>query len=230
MRILIALSIVACQTDHHDDQPKNPADDMAAFSRRVEAADARMHVRYASSREIVVQLGVSSLDGAHAAAARVDALIEPDLLPVWRPYVENVREAAHAITQVTDLERTARAAGDLGLRCAQCHEASHAPIAFGDAQRPPPLGIPRMADHQWAALQMWDGLVGPAPERWKTGAAALAQIPVNLIAARGDSDDVARVRMLAERAGTAATSEARAQVFGDVLAACAHCHQTLRDR
>lgn len=231
LQVLIAVAALGCQTDHHDDQPKDPAAEMAAFAERVRAADLRMHVRYAASRDIAVQIGVSNIAGAHAAAATVDAMIEPDLLPVWRPYVEGIRDAAREVEATTDLERAARATSVLGLRCAQCHEASHAPVGFADSPRP----APGMADHQWAALEMWNGLVGPAPERWNAGAEALKAMPVNLVAAappllRGDVDDVARVRMLAGRAETAATSEARAHVFGDLLAACAHCHQTLRDR
>ena len=237
MRLLLLTTLLAlgCQTDHHDDQPKNPAVEMAAFSERVQAADLRMHVRYAASRDIAIQIGVSKLDGAHAAAAIVDAMIEPDLLPVWRPYVEGIRDAAREVETTPDLERAARATSTLGMRCAQCHEASHAPVGFAETPRPAATGSAGMADHQWAALEMWNGLVGPAPSHWTAGAKALQTLPVNLIAAappllRGDVDDVARIRMLATRAETAATSEARAHVFGDMLAACAHCHQTLRDR
>jgi cytochrome c553 len=237
VRILLVACGVAfgCQTDHHDDQPKNPAAEMAAFSERVRAVDVRMHLRYAASRDIEAAVAVSDLSRAHASAAMIEGLIEPDLLPVWRPYVEAVLAAAHEIAMTPDLGHAARATAELGLQCARCHQASHAPLVFSETPRPAAPGVSAMVDHEWAAMQMWEGLFGPSPERWASGASALASLPINLVAAApplvtGDIDDGARVRMLATRAKSAATSEERAQAFGDMLAACAHCHQTLRDR
>jgi cytochrome c5 len=45
-----------------------------------------------------------------------------------------------------------------------------------------------------------------------------------------DVDDVARVRLYARRALAAQSQGARAEVFGQLLETCAHCHATLRDR
>jgi hypothetical protein len=93
-----------------------------------------------------------------------------------------------------------------------------------------------MQSHQWAAMQLWEGLIGPSDERWQEGAKALTTVPLNLVAravtrtSPDDVDDVARVRMFATRALSAQDLGARADVFGKLLAACAHCHAILRDR
>jgi len=47
---------------------------------------------------------------------------------------------------------------------------------------------------------------------------------------QGVSDDVARVRLLARRALAATTIDARANLYGELLATCAGCHMTIRDR
>jgi cytochrome c553 len=93
-----------------------------------------------------------------------------------------------------------------------------------------------MVGHQWAAVQMWEGLIGPSDDRWVVGAQALTTVPLNMIAANltrtsdFDIDDVARIRLFATRAVAAKPQDARAEIFGNLLAACTHCHAVLRDR
>ena len=93
-----------------------------------------------------------------------------------------------------------------------------------------------MLGHQWAAAQMWQGLIGPSDERWRAGAHALTQAPLHIVAAAVtpnselDIDDIARVRLYARRAEAAGSQDARGDIFGALLATCAHCHAVLRDR
>jgi cytochrome c553 len=234
---LLALLGIGCHADPSDDQTTRMAAKMATFSDQVAAADRRMHQRYAAAKQIEYTVAVSDLEGAHASARMIDGLIEPDLLPAWQPYAEAVRDAARQVEYATGLGGAARATSILGMRCASCHEAIHAAMTFDDTPRPDGSGAtPRMVDHEWAAMQMWQGLIGPSQARWMTGASALTQMPVNLIASavtpafQGDIDDVARVRLLATRAANATTIEQHQQIFSDLLASCAHCHETLRDR
>jgi cytochrome c553 len=83
---------------------------------------------------------------------------------------------------------------------------------------------------------MWKGLIGPSDDRWLEGAQALTTVPLNLVAMSVtptsdlDVDDGARVRLYARRALAPQPQDARAEVFGQLLATCAHCHATLRDR
>ncbi|MEO6774897.1 MAG: hypothetical protein ABI467_18155 [Kofleriaceae bacterium] len=226
---------VGCHT--YDDRTAPPAATRPSLSDQVIAADQRMHQRYAAARQIEYAVAVSNLEGVHTSARVIDALIDPDLLPAWRPYAEAVRDAARQIANTTSLDAAARATSVLGMRCAACHQAAYAQIVFADVPRPDPSSAtPRMVDHQWAAMLMWDGLIGPSPARWTKGATALTTMPINLVASavtpafQGDLDDVAHVRLFATRAAAATSTEQRQQIFGDLLGACAHCHETLRDR
>lgn len=93
-----------------------------------------------------------------------------------------------------------------------------------------------MAGHQWAAARMWEGLLGPSDDRWLEGARALTTVPLDTVAqsvtptSDVDVDDVARVRLYATRALAPAAQAAHAELFGKLLATCAHCHALLRDR
>ncbi len=94
----------------------------------------------------------------------------------------------------------------------------------------------QMPGHQWAAAQMWRGLIGPSDERWIAGARALATVRLTSVAqsvtpaSELDVDDLARIRLYANRALTAKPQEARAELFGTLLTTCTHCHAVLRDR
>jgi hypothetical protein len=133
--------------------------------------------------------------------------------------------------------------GTLGQRCAACHQAAPATIAFPKVLEPrgdpdPRQRVPgQMAHHEWAAARMWEGLIGPSDALWTQGAAALARTPMTLTAEAGEpghdlgiADDAARLHLYGTRAGQVATLQERSQLFGDLLATCAHCHSVIRDR
>jgi len=227
--------LVACD---HPDAPSTPIqakhEDLAT---QIQAADQRMHGRFAASRQIEYAVARSDLDAAHANAHVIVQLDEPDLVRAWQPYMVGVRGAARQIEVAPDIVVAAARTGTLGLRCAECHEATHAPIQLNDDPRP--VDDPhtsRMPGHQWAALRMWEGLMAPSQARWNEGALALTTVPLNMVAQavtpsyQGDIDDVAKIRLLAREAPAATTDIARAEVFGSLLSACAHCHAVLRDR
>jgi hypothetical protein len=60
-----------------------------------------------------------------------------------------------------------------------------------------------MPVHQWAAAQMWHGLVGPSEEQWVVGARALTTVRLTSVAqgvtptSELDLDDLARIRLYA---------------------------------
>lgn len=198
----------------------------------------RMHARLSATRQIERAIAFGDLDAARREAGAVAKLDEPDLLPAWRPYVDQIRASARQIELATGLVAAAKTSALLGRRCAQCHEASGAKIVFAK-EPPPPAGakLPsHMAGHQWATQRLWEGLVGPSNERWLEGARALARAPLAIVA-EGDlppdlavGDDVSRIRLLATRAQTAKTQDDRAELYGDLLATCARCHAKIRDR
>lgn len=196
-----------------------------------------MHQRFAAARQTEEAIANSNLEGARSSVHVISELDEPDVLPVWKPYIAEIRNAARQVESATDIVGAAHTMGTLALQCANCHTAIKARVTFADEPRPSddPKLASRMLGHQWAAMQMWEGLIGPSTERWTAGARALATSPLDLVAqapnpAFAADDDVARVRLYARRANAATSNDARAAVFGDLLATCAHCHALLRDR
>jgi cytochrome c553 len=211
---------------------------------KVREVRERMHARLAATRRIERAIAFGDLDAAHREARLVATLDEPDLLPAWRPYVDQIRSSARQIELAEGLVAAAKTSALLGRRCAQCHEATSARIVFPKVPAPSSSGSPpggpklpsHMASHQWATERLWEGLVGPSSDRWLEGARALAQAPLTIVA-EGDlppdlavGNDVARIRLLATRAQTAKTQDDRAALYGDLLATCARCHAKIRDR
>ncbi|MFT3698666.1 MAG: hypothetical protein QM831_36305 [Kofleriaceae bacterium] len=232
-RTLIALLIASCQVDNHDDHPKQPHPDLA---QQILEGERRMHERYASSRQIVYAIANSNLADAQDNARVIDGLVDPDLLPVWQPYIVDVQASARGIVNATNLGSAAHQFASMGGRCAACHTAMATKIKFDDSLPAIENRTPGMLDHVQSAMSMWDGLVGPDDAHWTAGATALGTMPVNLIAREatpsfvGDVDDTARIRALAARATAARYQDERVEVFADVMTTCAHCHQLLRDR
>lgn len=209
-----------------------------ALARATAAAHRRMHTRFEAARRIELAIALSDLERARAEAHDLAALEEPDVVLTWRPYFDAIRDAAHQVESTADVFDAARLAATLGRTCADCHEAIAARVVFPADPRPP--GGSRLATqmlgHQWAAAQMWKGLIGPSEDHWVSGARALTTVPLTIVAqsvtpsSELDVDDVARVRLYANRALTTAPQDARAELYGTLLATCAHCHAVLRDR
>lgn len=212
--------------------------DRPGLARAIMTAQRRMHQRFESARRIEQSIAFSDLDRAHREAHELATFDEPDVLLTWRPYFDAVRDAARQVELSGSVGDAARRAATLGRRCADCHDAIAARITFPVDARPPddPRLAARMLGHQWAATQMWFGLIGPADDRWLTGARALTTVPLTIVAqgvtpsSELDVDDVARVRLYANRALGAMPREERAELFGTLLSTCAHCHAVLRDR
>lgn len=197
-----------------------------------------MHDRFGAARQIEYAVARGDLQGATTNAHLIASLDEPGFLPAWQPYIDSVRDAAHQIELAADLDTAGMRIGALGLRCAQCHKALDAKLVLPDEPRPSttPVLASRMVDHQWATMRMWEGLIASSTKRWEDGSHALSTMPLNIVAQavtptfQGDVDEVARVRMLANRAPLAKTDAERADLFGTLMGTCAHCHSLLRDR
>lgn len=242
--ILIVLAVAACRPSAAPTPPARAAasaDESGAtgaeLADQIRTVLLHMHVRFAAARRIEHAIAFADLDRARGEAKIILELDEPDILPVWQPYLEHLREAARQVSVASNLVAAANTSAILGHQCAQCHVAAKAKITL-PADPAPPQGVrlaADMASHQWAATRLWDGLILPSTERWNEGATALVQAPLGQ-AAEGDvaperavSDDVARVRLLARRALEATSLDARARTYGELLATCAGCHATIRD-
>jgi cytochrome c553 len=228
--LLALLSLAGCTAAA--DAPKTD------LPTKVREVRDRMHARFSASQRIEHAIAFGNLDLAHREAGLIAKLDEPELLPAWRPYLDQIRAAAHQVELAQDLVAAAKMSALLGRRCAQCHEAASAKIAFAK-EAPPAAGVKlpsHMAGHQWATSRMWEGLIGPSNERWLEGARAMTKAPLAIVA-EGDNlppdasvgGDVARLRLLGTRAQAARTQDDRANLYGDLLATCARCHAKIRD-
>ena len=198
----------------------------------------RMHARFDAATRIEHAIAFSDLERARTEAGYIAALDVSNVSLTWRPYFDSLRDAAQQVESSRSLGEAARLAATLGQRCANCHLAIAARVEF-PAERRPSGGnklAAEMQGHQWAAAQMWWGLIGPSSDHWTAGARALATVPLTTVAqsvtpsSELDVDDVARVRLYANRAMTLSDPDARADLLGTLLTTCAHCHAVLRDR
>jgi hypothetical protein len=232
--ILVAALLAGCQADAYD---SIPASRMGTFSAELQAVHDRMHARFAAAQRMQVAIARSDLDQARVEARVLVRLDEPNIVESWRPYIDEIRAQARLVEGAPNVVLAAQGAANVGASCARCHEAINAHVKFRDEPRPdksPRLAL-RMIDHQWGAMEMWKGLIGPSDERWSAGATALTEMPLNIVAqsvtpsSAQDVDDVSRIRLYARRA-LQTPREGRAKAYGDLLATCTHCHAILRDR
>jgi cytochrome c556 len=211
--------------------------DQRELTDKVQEVQTRMHERYAASRHIQVAIAFGDLDGARRGARAIASVYEPALLPQWQPYLTQLRAAAQQVVVAPDLATAARMSALLGLRCAQCHDATRAKVVFEAA--PSVAQNPRlasqMASHERAAMLMWEGLSGSVPARFESGARALVDAPIAIVAESDNlppdlaaADDVQRLHLYARRALDAKTADERATTYGDVLVTCTGCHRTMR--
>lgn len=155
-------------------------------------------------------------------------------LAAWQPHVEQMREIGRELQRATDVRAASMAAARLGAACGSCHVAlGHRPELKTAPE--PAAGDPLQAEmqrHQWAADRMWEGLVAPSDELWRSGAEVLAEPSLF-----GDPEPTdlsivdrlaAEVSGLAERAQTASTQKERAEIFGEALGTCGQCHRLIR--
>ncbi len=219
--VLAAAGLAGCDPTA-DRDPKSLAE-------RVVAARERMHERYTAASAMQRAISLGDLDRARAEARLIATRDEPDFLPEWRPYLDEIRGAAARMAASTDTPTAARTMAQLGRACARCHEATDAKIKV--ARELAPSGD-TMASHQWAAARMWEGLIASADDRWLVGARALAGARLTLTAESGElgiADDAARTHMLAARAVKLGDRDERATLYGELLASCAHCHASIRE-
>ncbi len=200
----------------------------------------RMHARFDAATRIEHAIAFSDLERARTEAGNIIGLDVSNVSLTWQPYFDSLRDAAQQVESSRSLGEAARRTATLGQRCANCHLAIAARVEF--PAEPRPSGGRKLASemkaHEWAAAQMWWGLIGPSNDHWTAGARALTTVPLTIVAQRPtsgseldvDVDDVARVRLYARRAMTMSDPDARADLFGTLLTTCAHCHTVLRDR
>lgn len=224
----VVLAFASCQVYEEHDTSTSLAD-------RVVAARRRMHVRFVAAQGIQRAIALGDFERARVEARMIETQSEPDFLPEWRPYLEDIRRSAGRIATSGDIVTAASSTAQLGRDCARCHEATFAQIQFPRESAPvetAKLGS-QMAGHEWAAARMWEGLIASSSERWNLGARTLAGSRLTMTAESGQlgiADAASRTKLLAGRALETGDPRDRAALYGDLLATCARCHATIRDR
>lgn len=138
----LALGVTGC-AEKEQDAPAKPADTpMAAASeapelqsteRAVAGTDAfvrHMHLHAKQFQKLNVALAAEDLAGAQTPAywlSRHEGVTAP--VDKWQPFIEQMREAAEAVTAARDLGAARLAAQRIGESCIGCHTAAGAPVA-----------------------------------------------------------------------------------------------------
>ena len=227
--IVSAIAIVAAGCEDYEVPPPAPTTPRESE----QAARDKMHERFRAADAMELAIAQADLETGRREARAVDMLDEPDVSASSRPFLADVRTAAHRVAVAISLDAAADGVALVGRACGRCHEATGARVRFESAPAvEPKLGV-NMAGHQLAARQLWEGLIGPSDPHWQDGARSLATFPPDVRSelltriSANDLDDVSRIRMNATSAARTTAEDERAMLFGRVLAACAHCHVTV---
>jgi hypothetical protein len=146
----------------------------------------------------------------------------------WAAAIADLQRTAASIANAPTLAQAAAGVAHMAQLCGACHAANAARAAPERIiQRPAWFGaanlLQRMDSHQWAADQLWHGLVDPSNAAWDAGAKALSRIePQASDPAFGALSAPGRAALSAQ------TPETRASAYGMLLATCATCHQARR--
>jgi cytochrome c553 len=162
---------------------------------------------------------------------------EPDVAS-WSPSMTDLRARARQVAEAQDLPAAAAATAELAAECGRCHATNGVSPRFAERDpRVPASGRrPHMLEHQFAAEQMWGGLIGANEAAWKKGAEGLAVAPLgqeeileNASATQRITALAGDVHALGAEGANASTWPQRATVYGRLLATCATCHaETVR--
>jgi cytochrome c553 len=168
----------------------------------------------APARELVRQLGV------------------PTNPPAPQATLDEMRFAARWAADTSNLAVAAAATASLLKGCGDCHRAgSVRPVADLPGKTKVGGVVGTMLDHQRAAEQMLQGLIGPSSAAWQEGARTFATAPLHpksLPVNSAERKEMVRVEERLQRDAAKAAdledSYARAAAYASILAECSGCH------
>lgn len=149
----------------------------------------------------------------------------PYLKTAWKEHHDRLREAAGQVAKARARDEALESFALVGQSCSDCHQSAGGPAAT--ASEAPPAGSDEMVHHQWAAEQLWLGLMAPSDEAWLRGAGAMATARLVRSDERQVDRIAGRVVELSKRATTVPSNE-RAGIMSRFLAACGDCHDLLQ--
>lgn len=219
----VAAALIAacnCESTQAPPAPTSPA----AAHRDLAVTAHRDHVLAATKLQESIALGrlIEARERAESLAA---STADPGL-----------GEAARAIERASDLSTMATALGELGRALGALHEAERASIAMPAAPALATGDTPeaRMQRHQWGAARLWEGLIVPDPQRWRSGARVLVTLDIDVSPLMHETPNVTvvemaeRMRGQAQSALTVESSHERARLYGEIMQTCTSCHAIVR--
>lgn len=197
------------------------------------AAVKRMHDHLSTLDTVELSVVRGVLDDAKAASQTLsDQLSMDGLPPDGQKHLSDLKAAAIAGNKATTVEEAAEQTGKMTAACGNCHAALKKPVK--EPVAPMPKGQPslkaRMIEHNHAVNELAAGLRGPSEESWKAGVASMKSAKLwkmtlkDAELSKQVNDAETQFRALATKAGAASTPDARAAVYGEIIASCGHCH------
>lgn len=247
MAIAVGLLAASCATTPSTPKPAaasgNEATPAEAHVAKDESApDLAAHMQ-ASFWE-AIRARDSLISGDLPAAQRAaDALANQDfrqLIPAdWLHWVNAMQQSARELSLAPNLASASAELGRIAITCGECHEVRRRGPGQVQTQpepwRDPPEELnARMVRHQIGADQLWDGLVVPSEDAFRSGTITLTRAPLTPPESNGEpiipalQERIETIRTLARQAREATTYAERGRVYGELIARCADCHYYVR--
>jgi len=142
--------------------------------------------------------------------------------------------AAGQVVAATTIVRAAHAFGELTKACATCHARLQGPT-WVDVSGTAPGTVDSswaMPRHAWAMTQMYNGVLYNSERPWQAGAELLAnraawadELPPRRLPSPRENALATSMRELGLRAQSTSDGSLRADLYGELLASCAGCHE-----
>lgn len=195
------------------------------------------HFTRATALHLAIVSGVPE-DIRAAANALAEHEPVPGVPKTWLPHVRQIQTSAKRAESDDSVLTAATAMGEIAAACGACHQAHGVTPPVEPAPVPPPpdrdskgSGSEHMAAHQGAVDRLWRGLVAHDDAAWTQGARALAGqavCPADIThesAVPESSRELSNtLHGLAKKALETDGLDARAGLYGDMLATCGACH------
>jgi hypothetical protein len=180
------------------------------------------------------------LENAQRAADKIARTDYSRLVPGdWKVGVGALQQHAAALSIAPNLSVAAQELGRMALACGECHALQkrgpgRTLMVAMPWEDPPESLDQRMLRHQMGIDQLWDGLVLPSDNAWRSGTLTITRAPLRApdVADEAVSPDlhirIENTRELGKQARLATTYLERGRVFGELIAGCAQCHYLQR--
>jgi hypothetical protein len=241
----VSIALIACGSTQSSPSLKQGSSTSGAEQIGAEAAappDLAWHMRATfwdavRARDALID---GNLQEAQSAADKIAKTDYSLLVPAdWKSGVGALQQHAAALSIAPNLSAAAQELGKVALSCGECHEVrkrgpGRIPIVPLPWEDPPDSLEERMQRHQMGVDQLWDGLVIPSENAWRSGTVTITRAPLRAPEQARESVSPAlharieATRELGKQARLATTYQQRGLIFGELIAGCAQCHYLQR--